>query len=269
MTWGLDAVQVSFGETMALDDVTLSVRPGEVAAVVGGDGAGKTTLSRTLVGLEPVASGRVRRPARTGFQPESSGVWNDLTVMENLEFVAGAYGLDPQRARSRVEELVDITDLGPAIDRLGRQLSGGMRQKLGVAMAVLSDPELLVLDEPTTGLDPLSRVELWSFITLAAREGRAVVFTTAYVDEAARAGSVLALDDGVVLASGSVSDVLTAMPGVVYESDESAGRNSWRRGRSWRVWSPDGTMPAGAARPPAADLADVVTVAALAREAGK
>jgi ABC-2 type transport system ATP-binding protein len=268
MTWGLDSVRVIFGETTALDDVSLEARPGEVAVVVGGDGAGKTTLSRTLVGLEPIASGTVHRPGRTGFQPESSGVWNDLTVMENLDFVAGAYGIERGRARSRIDQLLEVTGLGPATDRLGRQLSGGMRQKLGVAMAVLSDPELLVLDEPTTGLDPLSRVELWSFITLSAREGRAVVLTTAYVDEASRAGSVLALDDGVVLASGTVNDVLSAMPGVVYDSDKPGGSHSWRRGRAWRVWSPDGMLPAGAAST-SADLADVVTVAALAREAGR
>lgn len=267
MSWGLSSVRVVFGETVALDGVSLEVSPGEIAVVVGGDGAGKTTLSRTLAGLEQVESGTVRLPDRTGYQPESSGVWNDLTVMENLEFVAGAYRIEAARASIRIEELLAVTDLGVASDRLGRHLSGGMRQKLGVAMAVLSDPELLVLDEPSTGLDPLSRVELWSFIGLAAREGRAVVVTTAYVDEAARAGTVLALDDGYVLASGSVDHMLSALPGVVYESDHPVGARSWRRGRTWRVWSPDATLPAGVAAT-VPDLADVVTVAALGREAG-
>lgn len=265
MSWGLDVVRVVFGETVALDGVSLDVSPGHIVVVVGGDGAGKTTLSRTLVGLTAISSGRVRRSDRTGYQPESSGVWNDLTVMENLEFVAGAYDLGPDRARSRIDQLLAVTDLGPAADRLGRHLSGGMRQKLGVAMAVLSDPELLVLDEPSTGLDPLSRVELWSFIGLAAREGRAVVVTSAYVDEAARAETVLALDDGSVLASGTVTEVIAAMPGAVYESPQPTGANSWRRGRTWRVWSRDGSAPPDADLT-SPDLADVVTVAALARE---
>jgi len=267
MSWGLSSVRVVFGDTVALDGVSLDVGPGETAVVVGGDGAGKTTLSRTLAGLEEVAEGNVRRPDRTGYQPESSGVWNDLTVMENLEFVAGAYQVEAARASGRIDQLLEVTDLGPASDRLGRHLSGGMRQKLGVAMALLSDPELLVLDEPSTGLDPLSRVELWSFIGLAAREGRAVVVTTAYVDEAARAEKVLVLDDGYVLASGSVDHVLSALPGVVYESDHPVGARSWRRGPTWRVWSPDASLPSGVTAT-VTDLADVVTVAALARETG-
>jgi ABC-2 type transport system ATP-binding protein len=268
VTWGLDSVTVTFGDVVALAEVSLEARPGEIAVVVGGDGAGKTTLSRTLVGLEPVAAGRVQRPGRTGFQPESSGVWGDLTVMENLEFVAGAYHLETGRARARIDDLLEVTGLGSAADRLGRNLSGGMRQKLGVAMAVLSDPELLVLDEPTTGLDPVSRVELWSFITLAAREGRAVVVTTAYVDEAARASTVLALDDGVVLAAGTVDEVIASIPGAVFVSPRPAGERSWRRGRGWRIWAPDGVSPSGAT-PATPDLGDVVTVASLARETGR
>lgn len=265
MTWGLDAVEVRYGDTIALDDVTFEVTPGEVAAVVGGDGAGKTTLSRTLAGLATVSAGRVRRPERTGYQAETSGVWGDLTVMENLEFVAGAYELPANRARSRIGDLLDATDLSDATDRLGRHLSGGMRQKLGVAMAVLSDPELLVLDEPTTGLDPLSRVELWSFIGLAAREGRAVVVTTAYVDEAARAGKVLALDEGQVLATGTVADILSALPGTLYEARRAEGPHSWRRGQTWRVWtSAEEPVPDAVGVDP--DLADVITVAALTRE---
>jgi len=265
MSWGLDSVSVNFGELVALDRVSLEARRGEVAVVVGGDGAGKTTLCRALVGLDHVSSGEVRRPERTGFQSESSGVWGDLTVMENLRFVARAYAVEPIHAAERISQLLEVTGLGSATDRLGRELSGGMRQKLGVSMAVLSEPELLVLDEPTTGLDPVSRLELWSFIALAASEGRAIVVTTTYVDEAARASSVLALDDGAVLASGSVDDVVAAMPGRIFEGAGYMGPNSWRRGRAWRVWaSDDADIPGMAAATP--DLADVVTVAALARE---
>jgi ABC-2 type transport system ATP-binding protein len=266
MSWGLESVSVVFGDTIALEEVSLQARAGDIAVVVGGDGAGKTTLCRALVGLDEVASGSVSRPPRTGFQPETSGVWGDLTVAETLQFVAGAYDIDPGRAGRRITELLEVTQLVDARDRLGRELSGGMRQKLGVTMAVLSDPDLLVLDEPTTGLDPVSRVELWSFIALAAREGRAVVVTTAYVDEAARASTVLALDEGSVLAEGTVAAVVEAMPGRVYQSLVAGGVNSWRRGESWRVWSPDGSVPLGGiATVP--DLSDVVTVAALAREA--
>lgn len=268
MTWGLEGVSVRFGHVVALDGVSLAVEPGEIAVVVGGDGAGKTTLCRTLVGLNPVSAGSVSRPERTGFQPETSGVWADLTVTENLEFVAGAYQLDHDHAVERMNRLIEATALGEARDRLGRQLSGGMRQKLGVAMAVMSEPDLLVLDEPTTGLDPISRIELWSFISMSAREGRSVVLTTAYVDEAARAGTVLALDDGAVLAEGSVGSIVESLPGDLYISSRPATTNSWRRGRSWRVWSPDGANP-GNLPEADTDLADVITVAAMARESAR
>jgi ABC-2 type transport system ATP-binding protein len=265
MRWGVHEVWVVFGGRPALRDVTLELNPGHIAVVVGGDGAGKTTLCRTIVGLEGVKEGEVSRPHRTSFQPESSGVWSDLTTLENLEFVARGYDLGASHARDRIEELLEVTDLAEARDRLGRELSGGMRQKLGVAMAVLSEPELLVLDEPTTGLDPVSRLELWSFITRSAREGRAVLVTSTYVDEAARGDTVLVLEEGTVLASGEISDVVAAMPGRLFVSEHKQGARSWRRGRSWRVWSADGaSVPA--AREIEPDLSDVVTVAALAGE---
>lgn len=265
MTWGVQDVSVAFGSRIALDDVTLELHPGHISVVVGGDGAGKTTLCRTVVGLEEVAAGEVARPARTCLQPESSGVWSDLTTVENLKFVARGYGLDQSHARARIDELLEVTQLGEASNRLGRQLSGGMRQKLGVAMAVLSEPELLVLDEPTTGLDPVSRLELWSFIGLSAREGRAVLVSSTYVDEATRGDSVLALDEGKVLASGDVAEVVAGMPGLLFVAEHNQGPNSWRRGDGWRVWSADGG-PIPGARQIEPDLSDVVTVAALEGE---
>jgi ABC-2 type transport system ATP-binding protein len=265
MSWGLDDVSVEFGTNLALDRVTLDLIPGEITVVVGGDGAGKTTLCRTIVGLNGIDSGQVSRPPRTGFQPESSGVWADLSVVENLQFVAGSYGLDQAHARSRISELLAVTELDAARDRLGRHLSGGMRQKLGVAMAVLSEPELLILDEPTTGLDPVSRLELWSFMNLAANEGRAVMVSTTYVTEAQRGDQVLALDQGKTLATGTVDHVIAAMPGRLFEASERMGDRSWHRGHSWRVWSPEGGSVAGA-RETTPDLVDVVTVAALAGE---
>lgn len=262
MTWGVNDVSVGEG---SLHDVTVAMEPGSITAVVGGDGAGKTTLSRVMVGLTPIRSGEVSRPETVGFQPETSGVWRDLTVAENLALVAGAYRIGADERKRRIDQLLDVTDLGSARDRLGGQLSGGMRQKLGVAMALLPSPDLLVLDEPTTGLDPVSRVELWAFIGSAASEGRAILVTTGYVDEAARAGSVLALDEGRVLASGDIDQILSSMPGRVFNSDHRHGPLSWRRGARWRVWSPDGSNPDGA-EPIEPDLADVVTVAALRRE---
>jgi ABC-2 type transport system ATP-binding protein len=265
MTWGVESLTVRYGDTTALADVSLDIAAEGITAVVGGDGAGKTTLARVMVGLAPVISGRIRRPERIGFQPESSGVWRDLTVLENLHLVAGAYRLGEGETRQRIEELLDVTALGDARDRLGGHLSGGMRQKLGVAMALLPRPELLVLDEPTTGLDPVSRLELWAFIATAASRGTAVLLTTGYLDEAARAATILALDSGRALAAGSREEVVAAMPGRVFESRTRVGEHSWRRGRAWRVWSPDGTPPEGT-RDVEPDLADAVMAAAFAGE---
>lgn len=265
MTWGLDSVTVSFGDVTALDQVNLDVAAGEIAVVVGGDGAGKTTLCRTMVGLSEVDSGEVTRPARTCFQPETSGVWGDLTVLENLRLVAGAYRLDPTHAGERITELLEVTGLDQATDRLGHQLSGGMRQRLGVAMAVLSEPEMLVLDEPTTGLDPVSRLELWSFINRSAHEGRAVLISTTYVDEAERGDTILALDEGRVLASGSVESIIASMPGKLYVARHKTGANSWHRADTWRVWS-SGDDSVDGANEVTPDLMDVVMVAALMGE---
>lgn len=265
MTWGLERATVRYGPILALDGVDIPVERGRVTAVVGGDGAGKSTAAKALVGLAGLSSGRVRRPhkRRLGYQSEGSGVWDDLTVAENLRFVADAYGI--ARPDRRIDHLLDLTGLGPARDRLAAHLSGGMRQKLGVAMALLHEPDLLVLDEPTTGLDPASRTDLWLLVAGAAAEGTGVLLTTTYTDEAERGSTVVALDRGKVLASGTVEDLLARVPGRIVEADHSVSLPyKWRRGTRWRAWIPDGNPPAGTA-PAEPDLADVLIVAALTR----
>jgi ABC-type multidrug transport system ATPase subunit len=155
-----------------------------VTCVVGGDGAGKTTLLRALVGLAPLASGVVLRPSATdiGYLSAGTGVYLDLTVRENLDFTAQAYGVRERKYGG----LLERAGLADVQDRLGAQLSGGMRQKLGVVMALSHHPRLVVLDEPTTGVDPVSRAEMARLIAASAAEGAAVVFTTSYLDEAER-----------------------------------------------------------------------------------
>ena len=265
MTWGLRRATVRLDGVTALEDVSLEVGRGQVVVVIGGDGAGKTTLCRALVGLDRLASGEVCRPELTCYQPGSSGVWGDLTVEENLRFVADGYRLPGATARERIELLMDVTGLGQARRRQGRQLSGGMRQKLGVAMAVLPDPDLVVLDEPTTGLDPVSRLDLWAFIARTVAQGRAVVVTTTYVDEALRGHGILALDSGRVLAVGSVAQVVETISGSIYETPGRIDHHSWLRAGTWRMWSPDG-VPVPGGRPTTPDLADVLTAAAMRRE---
>jgi len=269
MSWGLEDVHVTRGRTVALAGVTVPADPARITVVVGGDGAGKSTCLAVLAGLIKPDAGVVRRPSkqRTGYVPATTGLYADLTVGENLAFWADAYRLaEPERGR-RTARILEQTGLAAARDRLGAQLSGGMQRKLAVGLALLHSPELLILDEPTTGVDPVSRTELWRLIARSAAEGTAVVVSTTYVNEAARAARVILLEAGEVLASGSPEDILRAIPGAV-GSATGADRPaplSWRRGASWRVWDPAGRLPAGVS-PVQPDFDDAVLVAELARE---
>ena len=272
--WGTEEASVRYGDKLALDHVTFRAVPGRISAVVGGDGAGRTTLLRCQAGAHAVSSGQVRLPAksRIGYLSAGSGTYPDLSVDENLAFRATAYQLPAAVARERSAELLERAGLSGARDRLAGRLSGGMRQKLGVIASMLHQPDLLVLDEPTTGVDPVSRADLWWLIARAAANGAAVVFATSYLDEAERALDVLALDAGRELASGTPEEIIAAMPGTLRVSDArpegEARRRAWRRGGRWRIWDPPGqpAEPREPGRPVAPDLQDAVTVAILARE---
>jgi ABC-2 type transport system ATP-binding protein len=266
MTWGLEGATVAFGAKTAVDDVTLPVAPGSVAVVVGGDGAGKSTLLRALVGLVRLSAGRARRPGKRaiGYIPATAGLYVDLTVEENLSFVARAYGVTGQDYRTRSDELLERIGLTGTRSRLGGQLSGGMQRKLAVAMALLHRPELLVLDEPTTGVDPVSRTELWRLISGTAAQGTGVVVATTYTNEANRGSTVLLMERGKAIATGSPSDIIAAVPGtvgVVRRSGRPPGQ-SWRWGTSWRVWAPVNALPDGA-EPVSPTFEDAVMIAAL------
>ncbi len=267
-SFGARGLSLHYGDTVALEDVSVTVTPGLVTAVVGGDGAGKTSLLRCLAGAARPDAGEVHSPgpSRIGYLPASSGVYPDLTVAENLAFRATAYRMPAGEAAARAAELTERAGLSAARDRLAGQLSGGMRQKLGVIAALLHRPDLLILDEPSTGVDPVSRSGLWSLIASAAAGGAAVILATTYLDDAQRAGTVLVLDAGRSLAAGLPEQIVAEMPGSVVlapgQPAGAAGERAWRRGASWRVWCPPGSDCPG--EPVVADLQDAVTVAALA-----
>jgi ABC-2 type transport system ATP-binding protein len=266
VTWGVQGLEVRLGSRPVLSGVDLEVVTASVTAVAGADGAGKTTLLRVLAGALEPARGSVRRPdaGRIGYMPASSGVYPDLTVRENLEFAARVYRVPPSDVAGRVEPLLERIGLAAARDRLGADLSGGMRQKLGVVMATIHRPDLLIMDEPTTGVDPVSRTELARLLGRSAAGGAAVVFATTYLDEAERATSVLVLHEGRALLAGSVDDILEGVPGAVLRSTERPGTWArWRRGGGWRSWSMGGDLPPGT-QAVSPDLQDAVTVAALA-----
>ena len=271
--WGASGVSVRFGARQALDRVSVSALPGRVTAVVGADGAGKTTLLRCIAGGLAPGEGSVRRPdaRRTGYLPPGAGVYEDLSVAENLRFRSASYGIPAPEAERHVSEYLEQTGLAAARDRLAGQLSGGMLRKLGVIAALLPEPDLLVLDEPTTGVDPVSRADLWWLIASAAAGGAAVLMSTTYTDEAARAARALVLDSGRTLAEGTPAEIVAAIPGTITVAAERPAaederRRSWRRAGAWRVWQPAGGP--GYRDTVTPDLQDAVCVAALRRELG-
>jgi ABC-2 type transport system ATP-binding protein len=269
-SFGATDLTVRYGRHTALQGVSVAVAPGEVTVVVGGDGSGKSTLLRALAGLVAPAGGRVARPSRAelGYVAGGGGVYADLTVAESLDFVSRAYAVPAEQAANRRRTLLRRTGLAGFEDRLAGRLSGGMRQKLAVVLALLHDPRLLVLDEPTTGVDPVSRAELWRMFSAAAAAGAAVVLATAYIDEAERAAQICVLDHGRRLLGGAPGDIIATVDGAIWTFPVAGARaplaSAWRRGAQWRLWSQNGPpddLNASAAAP---ELADAVIAAALA-----
>jgi ABC-2 type transport system ATP-binding protein len=204
----------------ALDDVSFTVARGGLTALVGPDGGGKTTLIRLAAGLQVADAGEltvlgidVRADPqavqdRIGYMPQRFGLYDDLSVQENLDLYADMHGLTAADRRAKYPQLMEMTALGPFTRRLAGQLSGGMKQKLGLACALVRSPELLLLDEPTVGVDPLSRRELWEIIRgLVHDQGVPVLLSTSYLDEAERCDHVVVLRQGKVLAQGPPSEV--------------------------------------------------------------
>jgi ABC-2 type transport system ATP-binding protein len=201
----------------ALDNVDIRIVPGEMTGLVGPDGAGKTTLIRILAGLMDADSGTVEifgAPAAQadrrdiGYMPQRFGLYEDLTVIENLNLYAELRGLPAADRAASFERLLDFTDLKRFQPRLAGKLSGGMKQKLGLACALVRPPKLLLLDEPGVGVDPISRRELWDMVRELAGEGVGVLWSTAYLDEAEECDTVFVLSEGRTLHQGPPGDML-------------------------------------------------------------
>jgi ABC-2 type transport system ATP-binding protein len=267
-TSGVENLVVRYGRSTAVAGVTFEVEAGEMVALVGGDGAGKSTVLRALAGAVAPSAGRVLSPSEheIGYVPSGSGVYRDLTTQENLAFSGRAYGLKKERLEKRIEAVLGATGLGDARHRLAGALSGGMRQKLALGMALVHEPRLLILDEATTGVDPVSRAELWRYIARAAADGAALVFSTTYIDEAERAVLVVALDAGRVLVAGSPKDIVASVPGRLREVGKRPKEGlAYRKGARFRVWDPS-PAESDSIRP---NLQDAVTIAALRARAGR
>ena len=233
----LDEVTKTFGNAApALDHVSGNIKSGEITGLVGPDGSGKTTLVRLMTGLMRPDSGRLTVlgfdtrhdsaaiQASIGYMPQRFGLYEDLSVRENLNLYADLRGLAPDLRTATFDELLTFTDLKRFEGRLAGKLSGGMKQKLGLACALLQKPRLLLLDEPGVGVDPISRRELWKMVADLTQEGVGVVWSTAYLDEAEACDSVLLLSKGKLMFSGAPHELTRRVDGRVFKIAGISGR---------------------------------------------
>ena len=271
----LEAVTHRYGKTIALDDVTLAIPANCMVGLIGPDGVGKSSVLSLVAGARKIQTGTVHvfggdmasrayrsdLCPRIAFMPQGLGrnLYPDLSIRENIEFFSRLFEQSRSEREWRIAELLRATGLAPFAGRPAKKLSGGMRRKLGFSMAMLHDPPLLVLDEPSTGIDQVSRVDLWRLVSEAAAAGAAVVMSTTYLDEAERAASLLALEDGRTLASGTLQDVLDSFAGAITRTTTPHRRAwAWRRGREYHEYWPttvDAPIDSVAVTP---DLEDVV-----------
>ncbi len=222
-------IRRAFGAVSAVDGVDLAVRPGEAYGLVGPDGAGKTTTLRLLVGALHPDAGSVTiagadlasRPdearASIGYLAQRFSLYGDLTVLENLRFFAQVRGIGETRFAARARDLLGFVSLRGFEARRADQLSGGMKQKLGLACALVHEPMVLLLDEPTGGVDPVTRQEFWKLLARLLADGRAIIVSTPYMDEAARCTRVGFMLGGRILVEGSPRELTAPMEGRVLE----------------------------------------------------
>jgi len=213
------ALRKEFGTLVAVDALTLAVQPGEVFGLLGPNGSGKTTTIRMFCGLlEPtsgsatVAGKDVAREGeqvrqRIGYMSQRYGLYDDLTVLENIAFYAGIYGVTGQAGDARIRELIAHLGLGERIHQFAGTLSGGWKQRLALACATAHEPPVLFLDEPTAGVDPASRRHFWKIIHEYAMQGRTILVTTHYMDEAARCDRLAFMARGQLIALGTPDEV--------------------------------------------------------------
>ncbi len=233
----LEAVQKIFKNAFkpALTDLSATLRTGQITGLIGPDGAGKTTLIRLMAGLLEPTSGTIRidglDPIRdatklrefVGYMPQKFGLYEDLSVQENLELHADLRGVIGDQRSTTFKRLLDFTDLARFTSRPAGKLSGGMKQKLGLACALLGQPRLLLLDEPGVGVDPISRRELWKMVHELVGQGITVVWSTAYLDEAELCQEILLMNEGQLLFYGQPADMTRRIEGRSFQIRHASG----------------------------------------------
>jgi ABC-2 type transport system ATP-binding protein len=223
----LNRVTKRYGQTVAVRELSMSVRSGEMFGLIGPDGAGKTSTIRIICGLIAADAGTVRvlgvdpvrehrrLTDRVGYLSQRFSLYGDLSIDENIAFFAEIHGVSDYHARR--DRLLDLTQLTPFRARLADRLSGGMKQKLALACTLVHEPSLIVLDEPTTGVDPVSRREFWKLLSEFLSQGITIVMATPYLDEAERCSRVALLHQGGLLALDVPAALTASLPGTLYE----------------------------------------------------
>ncbi len=207
----------TYGKTTAVDHLSMEIAEGELFGLVGPDGAGKTTAIRLMIGILTPNSGEVHVAGTTGYVSQRFSLYGDLTVQENLELFADLYHVSETALTERTDRLMQFSRLDPFRNRLARDLSGGMKQKLALSCALIHTPKVLFLDEPTTGVDPLSRRDLWLLLFELWQSGVTIVVSTPYMDEAERCSRVGFLSAGKLIASGRPDELRSKFGGVIFE----------------------------------------------------
>jgi ABC-2 type transport system ATP-binding protein len=225
----LSGLTRTFGAVTAVDQLSLAIPRGELFGLVGPDGAGKTTTLRMLAGILTPTSGDARVAGHSvlrapealkdaiAYMSQRFGLYADLTVLENLLFYADLFEVPARERPARIERLLGFSNLTPFVDRLAGKLSGGMKQKLGLACALIHRPQILLLDEPTNGVDPVSRRDFWRILYEMLREGVTILITTAYLDEAERCHRVGLMHQGRLLAVDTPDGIKQLMGGQLVE----------------------------------------------------
>lgn len=218
-----------FGDITAVDDLSFEVNKGEIFGIVGPDGAGKSTLLRMMSGILLPNGGAVeingvniqknlyKIKENLAYMPQRFGLYEDLTVEENIIFFGRLFGASGKEIKDRIPALYDFSRLGSYKERLAGKLSGGMKQKLGLACCLVHSPDLILLDEPTNGVDPVSRREFWKILYTLLGNGVTIVVSTAYLDEAERCNRVAMMSNGKFLRNGNPSEIKSSMGGMMLE----------------------------------------------------
>ncbi len=235
----VEHVSMHFGEIGAVRDISLTVAPGQIFGIVGSDGAGKSTLLRMIATMIKPAAGRIAVDGRDvvtekrrvkdliGYMPQRFGLYPDLTVDENLQFFMDIFGLPGEERKRRREKYLGFSNLLPFADRPAGALSGGMKQKLGLACVLIHEPRLLILDEPTNGVDPVSRQEFWEILGKMRREGMTMLVSTAYLDEGEKCDMLAMMHKGRIIETAAPAVVRGGFP--TLEAAMIARLEEWER----------------------------------------